>query len=103
MATKEKGPSKGKMESFREFMYNSKEGTVMGRTGISWLQIISFYIIFYGFLAGFFSVVMILFLQTLDTNHPTRQLHYSKIGDAPGMHIYHITDYCLISLHLAIS
>ncbi|GAU92065.1 hypothetical protein RvY_04204 [Ramazzottius varieornatus] len=80
-----KPPPKGKMESFMEFMYDSKQGTVMGRTGISWLQIIAFYIFFYCFLAGFFSSVMVLFLQTLDVHYPARQLKHSKLGVHPGM------------------
>jgi len=40
----------------------------MGRTGSSWGKIGVFYLIFYSFLAGFFSINMAVFYQTLDTN-----------------------------------
>ncbi|KAF2369186.1 Sodium/potassium-transporting ATPase subunit beta [Trinorchestia longiramus] len=55
-------------ESFGKFLYNKDEGTVMGRTGSSWLKIGVFYMIFYSFLAGFFAVMMTIFYQTLDVN-----------------------------------
>ncbi|XP_018016789.1 sodium/potassium-transporting ATPase subunit beta [Hyalella azteca] len=55
-------------ESFMTFLYNKEAGTVMGRTGMSWLKIGTFYVIFYSFLAGFFAVMMTVFYQTLDVN-----------------------------------
>jgi len=54
-------------ESFATFLYNKNEGTVMGRTGGSWGRIGIFYLIFYTFLAGWFSVMMAVFYKTLDT------------------------------------
>lgn len=74
-----------KWQGFLTFLYNSKEGTVLGRTGKSWLQITIFYIIFYGVLAAFFSVLLILFLQTLDPNEPKWQGDNGIIGNTPGM------------------
>ncbi|GAV04800.1 hypothetical protein RvY_15024 [Ramazzottius varieornatus] len=85
MMSGSKGPAKGKWASFMEFLYNKKEGTVLGRTGKSWLQITVFYIIFYGVLAAFFAVLLVLFLQTLDPNQPKWQRDQGIIGDTPGM------------------
>jgi sodium/potassium-transporting ATPase subunit beta len=73
-----------KWQGFLTFLYNSKEGTVLGRTGKSWLQITIFYIIFYGVLAAFFSVLLILFLQTLDPKEPKWQGTNGIIGNTPG-------------------
>jgi len=74
-----------KWQSFLTFLYNSKEGTVLGRTGKSWLQITVFYIIFYGVLAAFFAVLLMLFLQTLDPNEPKWQGASGIIGSTPGL------------------
>jgi len=59
---------RGKQETFGEFIWNSERGEFLGRTGISWLKIGVFYVIFYLFLAGFFSCMMAVFYTTLDTN-----------------------------------
>jgi len=56
-----------KHESFGTFLYNSAEGTVLGRTGASWGKIGFFYLIFYSFLAAWFAVMLTIFYQTLDT------------------------------------
>lgn len=53
-------------QSFKVFLYNPAEGTVMGRTGTSWAKIGFFYLIFYGFLAGFFSGMLAIFMTTVD-------------------------------------
>jgi len=59
-------------ESFVTFLYNKNDGTVMGRTGKSWGKIGIFYLIFYSFLACWFSVMLAIFYTTLDTNqNPT--------------------------------
>jgi hypothetical protein len=41
-------------ESFSDYLYNAKEGTVMGRTAGSWAKILGFYCVYYGFLACIF-------------------------------------------------
>ena len=73
-----------KWKAFGEFIYNHNEGTVLGRTGKSWLQIFIFYLIFYGVLAAFFAVLIVLFLQTLDPREPKWQKESSLIGNVPG-------------------
>jgi sodium/potassium-transporting ATPase subunit beta len=80
-----KQPAVGKWKAFTNFLYNPKDGTVLGRTGKSWLQITIFYTIFYGVLAAFFAVLLILFLQTLDPNQPKWQGSHGLIGSIPGM------------------
>ena len=99
MMSASKGPPKGKWASFMEFMYNKKEDTVLGRTGKSWLQITIFYIIFYGILAAFFAVLLVLFLQTLDPNQPKWQRDQGIIGNTPGKTCYVMS----VSYRLSIS
>jgi len=53
----------------QSYLYNSEAGTFFGRTGASWAKIGVFYVIFYAFLAGFFSCMMAVFYTTLDTTH----------------------------------
>ncbi|PSN42949.1 Sodium/potassium-transporting ATPase subunit beta-2 [Blattella germanica] len=48
-------------------------------------QILTFYVIFYACLAGFFAVCMWGMLQTIDDNEPKFQLDSSLIGSSPGL------------------
>lgn len=52
--------------NFGKFLYNGETKQVMGRSGESWLKIGVFYLIFYGFLAAFFSAMLTVFLSTLN-------------------------------------
>jgi len=52
--------------SFGNFLYNSETKTVMGRSGQSWAKIGVFYLVFYGFLAGFFSAMLAVFMTTVE-------------------------------------
>jgi sodium/potassium-transporting ATPase subunit beta len=54
------------LSNFGNFLYNRESGQVMGRSGESWLKIGVFYLIFYGFLAAFFSAMLTVFLSTLN-------------------------------------
>ncbi|XP_055343783.1 sodium/potassium-transporting ATPase subunit beta-2-like [Paramacrobiotus metropolitanus] len=74
-----------KMRDFLNFLYDKSTGKVLGRTGKSWLQITVFYLIFYGVLAAFFAVLLVLFLQTLDTTQPKWVKEQGIIGNKPGM------------------
>ncbi|XP_040283709.1 sodium/potassium-transporting ATPase subunit beta-3 [Bufo bufo] len=52
------------------FIYNPRSGRILGRTASSWALILLFYLVFYGFLAGLFTLTMWVMLQTLDDNVP---------------------------------
>lgn len=52
--------------SFGKFLYNSDTGEVLGRGGQSWAKIGFFYLVFYGFLAGFFCAMLAVFLSTIE-------------------------------------
>lgn len=58
-------------KSFCRFLYNPDDHTVFGRGGSSWAKIILFYLVFYGCLAGFFSICLHVMLMTLDDKVPT--------------------------------
>jgi sodium/potassium-transporting ATPase subunit beta len=68
-----------------KFMWNSEERTCMGRTGWSWVQILSFYLCFYAVIAGIWAVCMAVFLATLDPYAPTQLGMYSMLKNNPGM------------------
>ncbi|TDG44891.1 hypothetical protein AWZ03_008699 [Drosophila navojoa] len=68
-----------------KFLYNSEEGTVMGRDRTSWAKIGIFYIIFYGVLAALVAICMWAFFLTLDPRIPKWKLESSIIGTNPGL------------------
>ncbi|XP_062872400.1 sodium/potassium-transporting ATPase subunit beta-3b [Trichomycterus rosablanca] len=69
MANKEEKPE-AKESGWKNFLYNPRTGEFMGRTASSWALIFLFYVAFYGFLAGMFSLTMWVMLQTLDDHIP---------------------------------
>lgn len=79
-ATKQPEPA-----SFAQFVWNSETKQFLGRSGISWLKITVFYIIFYICLAAFWALMLVLHKQTLDVNAPKWQLDASRIGSNPGL------------------
>ncbi|KAM6933388.1 sodium/potassium-transporting ATPase subunit beta-3-like [Xenentodon cancila] len=74
---KKKDKGKG---SWGLFIYNHRTGELLGRTAASWGLIILFYLIFYGFLAGMFSLTMWVMLQTLDNDFPRYQDRVANPG-----------------------
>ncbi|XP_063061714.1 sodium/potassium-transporting ATPase subunit beta-3b [Engraulis encrasicolus] len=80
MSTKEGKPEENK-SSWKDFIYNPRTGEFMGRTASSWALIFVFYVVFYGFLAGFFCLTMWVMLQTLPDNMPK----YRDRVPSPGL------------------
>ncbi|XP_061074421.1 sodium/potassium-transporting ATPase subunit beta-3b isoform X1 [Conger conger] len=70
MSNKEEKPEEPNQSSWKEFFYNPRTGEFIGRTASSWALIFLFYLVFYGFLAGMFSLTMWVMLQTLDDYTP---------------------------------
>jgi len=67
------------------FLYNPDTGEVFGRTGLSWFKITVFYIVFFACLAAFWTVMLVIFYQTLDAFRPKWTLDASLIGSVPGL------------------
>uniref|UniRef100_A0A8B9HAE0 Sodium/potassium-transporting ATPase subunit beta-3 n=1 Tax=Astyanax mexicanus TaxID=7994 RepID=A0A8B9HAE0_ASTMX len=83
MSKKEEKPGEQKNESesnWKHAIYNPNTGEFVGRTASSWGLILLFYLVFYGFLAGMFTLTMWAMLQTLDDNVPK----YSDRVPSPG-------------------
>lgn len=78
------GPQKNPFKWSR-FIYNGKEGTVLGRDCGSWVKIGIFYSIFYAALAALVALCMWVFFQTLDPRIPKWKLKESIIGTNPGL------------------
>ncbi|XP_067143323.1 sodium/potassium-transporting ATPase subunit beta [Centruroides vittatus] len=74
-----------KWQGCKQFLWNSDTKECLGRTGMSWLKITVFYIIFYSCLAAFWTVMLIIFYQTLSSSEPRWQLDSSRIGSSPGL------------------
>jgi len=72
-------------EGFKQFLWNSETSEFLGRTGMSWLKIGIFYIIYYALLAGFFMGMLLIFYQTLDPKIPRWQNTNGIIGGNPGV------------------
>lgn len=73
-------------KSLKEYLWNRDEGTVLGRTGLSWFKITVFYIIFYACLAAFWTACLVIFLQTISDKEPRwTTTTDSIIGKNPGL------------------
>ncbi|RXM36422.1 Sodium/potassium-transporting ATPase subunit beta-3 [Acipenser ruthenus] len=70
MSNKEEKPADQNQSTWKDFIFNPRSGAFMGRTASSWALILLFYLVFYGFLAGLFTLTMWVMLQTLDDNAP---------------------------------
>ncbi|XP_043926998.1 sodium/potassium-transporting ATPase subunit beta-3-like [Protopterus annectens] len=85
MAIKEeKKPFNQTLTEWRQFFYNPQNGQFMGRTASSWGLILLFYLVFYGFLAGLFTLTLWVMLQTLDDEIPK----YRDRISSPGLTIW---------------
>jgi len=73
-------------EGLLTFIWNSKTGEVLGRSGMSWAKITLFYIIFYICLAIFVFICYNIFAATtLIDGEPRWKLKSSLIGANPGV------------------
>lgn len=72
-------------DGFAHFVWNSETSEFLGRTGMSWLKIGIFYVIYYAFLAGFFIVMLLIFYQTLEEYRPKWRVENGIIGGNPGV------------------
>ncbi|KAJ8410640.1 hypothetical protein AAFF_G00185970 [Aldrovandia affinis] len=79
MSNKEK-PEEQNQSSWQDFIYNPRTGEFIGRTACSWALIFLFYLVFYGFLAGMFTLTMWVMLQTLDDHTPKYRDRVSNPG-----------------------
>uniref|UniRef100_V9L7Q2 Sodium/potassium-transporting ATPase subunit beta n=1 Tax=Callorhinchus milii TaxID=7868 RepID=V9L7Q2_CALMI len=73
MAPKEKKSCGQILGEWGEFLWNSRTGEFMGRTGSSWGLILLFYTFFYVFLTGLFTLTMWVLLQTINEYTPKYQ------------------------------
>ena len=72
-------------ERIPKTLYNSEKGEFLLRTPKSWFQIILFYVGYYGFLIGFWFIMLAIFYTTLDDETPKLTLEHSRIGINPGL------------------
>jgi len=66
----DKAADKENASSWKDSIYNSRTGELLGRTAGSWGCILLFYLVFYLFLAGMFALTMWVMLLTLDDYVP---------------------------------
>lgn len=87
-----KPPQRSGWETFRSALYDSKNGTILGRNAKSWAQILTFYALFYIVLACLFAICMQAMLSTLNDKEPKWQLDNGLIGKNPGLGFRPIAD-----------
>lgn len=75
-------------ESFSDYLYNAKEGTVMGRTATSWAKILGFYCVYYGFLACLFYFGLSYYESGLPIPGLNQGPKLSSRVDQPGIGTY---------------
>ncbi|XP_038051255.1 sodium/potassium-transporting ATPase subunit beta-1-like isoform X1 [Patiria miniata] len=83
--------------AFRLFLWNSEKKEFLGRNGKSWAEIGLFYLIYYIFLAGFWGLMLFIFLQTVSPDHPS----YNSYVGRPGLSVTPISEDSLIKYSAA--
>ncbi|BFZ06065.1 hypothetical protein BsWGS_09104 [Bradybaena similaris] len=73
-----------RMTQTRNWIYNSEEGTVMGRTPLDWLLLIIAYTIFWTFILCMSAAQCAVFYWAVDWNYPTLQ-GAASILQTPGL------------------
>lgn len=68
------------IDEWKEFVWNSRTQEFLGRTGSSWALILLFYVVFYTFLAGLFSLTMWVMLELLNDYSPKYQDRITNPG-----------------------
>jgi sodium/potassium-transporting ATPase subunit beta len=68
------------LRGFGQFLYNSEEGTVLGRTGSGWARISIFYLFYYLFLAALFAISINITLSCLNKDKPYFQTRLQVPG-----------------------
>lgn len=69
--------------AFGTFIYNSEEGTVLGRNSSSWGRISVFYLFYYAFLAALFAISITITYSLMPTDKP----YYQTRLQTPGVTI----------------
>lgn len=78
-------PTKPEKQTLGQYLYNTQDGKIMGRTATNWAQLFLFYAAFYTVLAALFAICMQGLLVTLNHQYPKWQLDESRIGTNPGL------------------
>lgn len=76
-----------KFEKFLKFVWNSETEEFLGRTWLSWVKILSFFVVFYAVLYGYFSLMMEIAFTTISKDYPKWQMGEGLIGTTPGLTI----------------
>ncbi|XP_040583160.1 sodium/potassium-transporting ATPase subunit beta [Lepeophtheirus salmonis] len=90
------------LEAIRWFLYDPEKGAIMGRTPMSWLKIIVFYIIYYIFLSVFWLLMLFVFFFTIDNHSPKWQNANGIIGKSPGLGLRPYQDFANIDSSMII-
>ncbi|ETN66759.1 sodium/potassium-dependent atpase beta-2 subunit [Anopheles darlingi] len=78
-------PTKPEKLTLGQYLYDSRDGKILGRTATAWGQLMLFYAIFYTVLAALFAICMQGLLVSLNHEFPKWQLERSIIGSSPGL------------------
>merc|ERR1712223_1636428 len=76
--------SGGSGEEKAGFLYDSRRGELLGRTLPSWLQLVSFYLLYTAILAMLWGLCMGVFFQALDFYIPKYTQHCSTSTTGPN-------------------